>query len=239
MKKILVILMMVLLCSTVSMAKSRKHSARKPKAKNERAMTEFEKRQKEEYLNYLLIRCKYWYNEGDIEFAEQLQKDYEENKYKNYYIKFRNVEFGTEEEKEYYGSMGIDTLSHTVFIKSGFVVSMHFNDDGKCVLHMNDADISRQLEIIQETDCSILCGKTPDEIIQELVDEINEASGYNAKVSKKKKNIEGFLNEHNIGIEKPTAKQDAVQKPKHPFSETSQANRRFYQQHKSDYTKRK
>lgn len=237
MKKILVILMMVFLCSTVSMSQNRKHSAKKPKAKTERAMTEFEKSQKEEYLNYLLIRCEYWYNEGDIEFAEKLKKEYEEAKPKNYYRYFRNVEFGSKEEKEYYGKMGIDTLAQTVFIKCGFVVSVHFNSDGKCVLHMSDKDITRQLEICVET--GYLSPNTDtDAIFDELIEEINNASGYTAKINKKMGEIEDFIEQHRVEANNPTVPQKDEQ-PNSPLSETSQSNRRFYQQHKSDYTKRK
>ena len=236
MKKILVILMMALLCSTVSMAQNRKHSAKKPKANTERAMTEFEKQQKEELLNCLLIRCKDCYNNGDIEFAEKWQKYYEEVNGKNHYCYFRNVEFGSKEEKEHYGKMGIDTLAQTVFIKCGFIVHVHSDSDGKCVLHMSDDDITRQLEICVET--GYLSPNTDtDAIFDELIEEINNASGYTAKINKKMGEIENFIEQHQVEANNTTVAQKDEQ-PNTPFSETSQSNRMFYQQHKSDYTKR-
>ena len=187
--------MMCLVCNVSVEAKSKKTTNRR-KAKVERQMTEFEKSQKEEYLNYLLIRCEYWYNEGDIELAEKLKKEYEEAKPKNYYVSFRNVEFGSREEKEHYGKMGIDTLAQTVFIKCGFVVRVHFNSSGECMLHMSDKDTSRQLEIIYDVNFELLNNMSTNEIFAELIDEINEASGYNAKISKRKNEVEAFIGEH-------------------------------------------
>lgn len=180
----------------VSVEAKTKKATNRRKAKVERQMTEFEKSQKEEYLNYLLIRCEYWYNEGDIELAEKLKKEYEEAKPKNYYVNFRNVEFGSKEEKEHYGKMGVDTLAQTVFIKCGFVVSVHFNSSGECMLHMSDKDTSCQLEIISDVNLELLNNMSTTEIFAELIDEINEASGYNAKISKRKNEVEVFIGEH-------------------------------------------
>ena len=195
MKKIIAVLLMMCMAFSVSVDAKGKKTTRKAVKKTERAMTAFEKSQKEEYLNYLLIRCEYWYNKGDIEAAEKLKKEYEKTKSKNYYVRFRNVEFGSKEEKEQYGKMGVDTLAQTVFIKCGFIVNVHFSSNGECVLHMNNNDISSQLEIIYDTNYGLLNNITPNEIFEELIDEINEASGYNARSKKKCEEIEVFLNQ--------------------------------------------
>lgn len=205
MKKILVILMMVLLCSTVSMAQNRKRSAKRPKAKTERAMTDFEKQQKEEYLLYKLIQCEYYYNEGDYENAESYKKDYEEAKNKNYYVEFINIEY-TEKEKKELSKLGVDTSPHTYFYKDGFSVKVYFDYNGKAVLDFNDIRFSlqrkavcsyyakRAREMWEKEGKALSFPRNPN--TKELIDEINEASGYNAKISKRKNEVEAFIGEH-------------------------------------------
>lgn len=245
MKKILVIMMMVLMCSTAVMGQANKRTARKPKAKTERAMTEFEKQQKGEYLLYKLIWCEYYYNQGDYESAESYKKDYEEAKNKNYYVEFKNHEF-SEKEKRELSKLGIDTSPHTYFYKDGFSVKVYFDHNGKAVLDFNDIWFSlqrkavssyntkRTIEIWKKEGKSLRYSNSPN--VEELIDEINEVSGYNVKVSKSKNSVEGFLNKHKTETKKPTAKQDTVQRPNHPFGEKAAANRDFYKSHKSDYT---
>lgn len=237
MKRILVIMVMVLCFSTASMAQSRKHSARKPKAKTERAMTEFEKQQKEEYLAYLLYSCKRYYEEGDIELAESCSRDYDKTKSKNYYVSFSNVEY-TEEELAWYEKYGISISYGRDFYMDGYVINVYFDHDGKAddimtnfkgVYGYNDYRPYEYKRMRYDL-------KKMDLVKEKLISQINELSGYNAKVSKRENNVKKFIDKHSSGTDKPTAKQDTVQRPNHPFGEKAGANRTFYQEHKSDYS---
>lgn len=210
MKKILVILMMGLLCSTIVMGQTKKrNTTKKRKAKTERAMTEFEKQQKEEYLLHELIWCEYYYNKGDYESAERYKKSYEEAKNKNYYVKFKNREI-TKEEKERAKELShlihisyTDTMPHTYFYKGGFSVMVHFDYDGKAKKWIDDYDYSLQLRIIRSTSY----GKSlrdGNKGINELIDEINEETGYTVRTAKKNEELKGnvgeFLNQHNVEV---------------------------------------
>lgn len=204
MKKILVIIMMCVVLNVSVEAKTKKTTHRR-KAKVERQMTEFEKSQKEEYLKYLLIQCKYWYDEGDYENAERYKKDYEEAKNKNRYVEFKNIEY-TEKEKKELSKLGVDTSPHTYFYKDGFSVKVYFDHNGKAVLDFNDIRFSlqrkavcsyyakRAREMWEKEGKALSFPHSPN--TKELIDEINELSGYNAKVSKKSSDVEQFINQH-------------------------------------------
>lgn len=227
MKKILVILMMVLLCSTAVMGQTKKrNTTKKRNAKTERAMTEFEKQQKEEYLNYLLTKCEYWYKNGEIEWAEGYKKDYEETKRKNYYVKFTNHVY-SDKEKAKYKKLGITLTDSREFYKDGYMVEVHFDPYGKAECMSTIVDV---------TDYMAKCGKRKydsdrmERVVKELIDEINELSGYNTKATKGKNNVEGFLNAHGANVGKPK-----VPKKNSPSAlERTKVNSEACEKHKED-----
>lgn len=204
MKKILVVLSLCAVINVSVEAKTKKTTHRR-KAKVERQMTEFEKSQKEEYLLHKLIQCEYYYNEGDYENAESYKKDYEEAKNKNYYVEFKNYEYSEKEKKEL-SKLGVDTSPHTYFYKDGFSVKVYFDHNGKAVLDFNDIRFSLQRKAVcsyyakiaremwEKEGKALSFHHSPN--TKELIDEINEASGYNAKHAKRKNEVEVFIEEH-------------------------------------------
>lgn len=237
MKKILVIMMMVLLCSTSVMGKTKKRSARNPKTKVERQMTDFEKRQKEERLAYLLYKCRAYYEQEDYEMADFYKRCYEETKHKNYYVSFTNPKY-TDEERAKYKKLGIYLDYGTDFYMNGYVFNVFFEHDGKA----ND-DVMTQFEGVydydtyneKETRKLDFTSGGKEETKEKLLNEINEASGYNAKASKRKNEVEKFIGQHKAETTKPVAEKKQEQTNR-PFSKTSPANRRFYQENKPDYS---
>ena len=236
MKKILVIMIMVLLCSTSVMAQKGKGKSRNRKAKVERQMTDFEKRQKEEYLAYLLYKCKSYYYQEDFETADRYKRRYEETKHKNYYVSFTNAKY-TDEERAKYKKLGIYLDYGTDFYMNGYVFNVFFDHDGKAyddvmteLVGVYDYDAYNE----KETRKLDFTSGGKEETKEKLLNEINEASGYNAKASKRKNELDDFVSQHKEEKTKPVAEKKQEQTNR-PFSETSQANRRFYQENKSDY----
>lgn len=187
---------------TVSVDAKTKKTTRKTVKKTERAMTAFEKRQKEEYLLCLLIRCEYYYYKGDYESAEINKRTYERVKKENYYVEFKNIEYSEKEKKEL-ERLGVDTSPHTYFYKDGFAVKVYFNCNGKAVLDYNSySRIEREAvtyyyskrvrEKWEKEGKSSTFSTSPN--TKELIDEINEASGYNVRHESKKDEIAEFLN---------------------------------------------
>lgn len=236
MKKILVIMMMVLLCSTSVMAQNRKGKAKNRKAKTERAMTEFEKRQKKEYLAYLLYNCQKEYSEGDDWMANCYKNWYEEAKRKNYYVKFENPKLSDRERTER-KKKGLDPYPGVRFYMDGYVIEVHFDHDGKADLVTSNFKGVYGYDGYNEVENKNMRydSNKHKSVKDKLFNEINELSGYNAKVSKRKKELDGFVSQHKIETTKPVAEKKREQTNR-PLSETSQANRRFYQEHKADYS---
>ena len=225
MKKILVIMIMVLLCSTAVMGQNKKRSARKPKAKTERAMTEFEKQQKEEYLTYLLVQCEKYYKYARLDSyyseAKRYKDMYEEAKSKNYYIDF--------------------TKYHQNFYSGGYAFEIYIQTTGKAKWDGDGIDYAmcnRDNEAFK---------KMRREMADSLINEIQKYTGYYENLEKRKTEIDeigDFIKttkvEQEVSQIQNRAKQQIKEQEREnwPFSETSQANRRFYQQHKSDYSKK-
>lgn len=177
MKKILVIMIMVLLCSTSVMAQAKKRSARKPKAKVERQMTDFEKWQKEEKLAYYLSLCKEYYdgaktmesrghsNKSLIEtryrMAENYQKLYEDLEKSNYYVDLHSY------SQKYYNG--------------GEIINIHVNLDGgaEYIGGMHDTEEDKALA-------------------DELVRRINQEIGYDKEkvINDRKNKVGDFLNQY-------------------------------------------
>lgn len=233
MKKFLVIMIMVLLCSTSVMAQTKKRSTRKPKAKVERQMTDFEKRQKEEKLANILMWCQHYYNEGDIESANRYKKDYERVKNENYYVEFTNVVHSEKEKAEWKKKFGSELRDGKYFYVDGLSVFIYFDIDGKACDRTDYSYCCLEYEVKKE-----IMGydtRTYYNAKKALIDEINELSGYNAKLAKKTSEMEEFISKHKEETSKPVAEKKQEQTNR-PFSETSQANRRFYQENKPDYS---
>lgn len=233
MKKILVIMMMVLLCSTSVIGKTKKRSARKPKAKVERQMTDFEKRQKEEYLANILMWCQHYYNDGKIEDANRYKKDYERVKNENYYVEFTNVVHSDKKKAEWKKKFGSELRDGRYFYADGLLVFIHFDTDGKACDWTDYSYCCLEYKVKKE-----IMGydtRTYYKAKKDLIDEINELSGYNARLAKKTSEMEEFINQHKAETTKPVAEKKKEQ-TNMSLSETTQANRRFYQEHKADYS---
>lgn len=233
MKKFLVIMIMVLLCSTSVIGQTKKRSARKPKAKVERQMTDFEKRQKEEYLANELMWCQHYYNKGDIESANIYKKSYERVKNENYYVEFTNVVSSEKKKAEWKKKFGSELRDGRYFYVDGLSVFIHFDIDGKACDWTDYSHCCLEYEVKKEL--MDYDTRTYYEAKKALIDEINELSGYNAKLAKKTSEMEEFINQHKTETTKPVAEKKKEQTNR-PFSETSQANRRFYQENKPDYS---
>lgn len=234
MKKILVIMMMVLLCSTSVIGKTKKRSARNPKAKVERQMTDFEKRQKEEKLANILMWCQHYYNDGKIEDANRHKKDYERVKNKNYYVEFTNVVHSEKEKAEWKKKFGSELRDGRYFYADGLSVFIYFDIDGKACDRTDYSYCCLEYKVKKE-----LMGYdtgTYYRAKKALIDEINELSGYNARLAKKTSEMEEFINQHKKETTKPVAEKKQKQTDNSVYSDTSQANRRFYQEHKADYS---
>lgn len=176
MKKVFVILVMVLLCSTSVTAQKRHTKAKSRKAKVERQMTEFEKWQKEEKLAYYFNLCQDYYNNAKTmearghsnkslinqryKAAEEYQRLYEELEKSNYYVDFKNY------NQKYYNDG-----------KEISLIMVHYDGGAEYIGGLFDKNKALALE---------------------LVDKINQELGYvPEQVNNDIKNkVSGFLNQH-------------------------------------------
>lgn len=176
MKKILVIMIMVLLCSTAVMGQAKKRTARKPKAKTERAMTEFEKWQKEEYLAYLLKECKRNYDVArTMESRGYFKKSSIETRYRE-----------AERYKAYYENLE----------KTNYYVD--FNDYRQ--VYYNGGEII-SISVSEYNGATCIFGQDPSEkektLGEELVKRINQEIGYDTEtVNNRKNQVKDFINKH-------------------------------------------
>lgn len=169
---------MVLVCATSVSGQSRKGKTRS-KAKTERAMTEFEKWQKEEYLAYIYSQFEDWYNSARaLESRGHSNKDYINQRYrkaeieKEYYEAVKNsnyyVDFNDYKQKYYTGG-------HKIDIKI-------FSGEG--AIHYNNVNEWTSAEEVRLAD--------------ELVDRINKEIGFDKEkvISERKSSLKEFAESH-------------------------------------------
>ena len=186
MKKILVILMMCVVCNASVEAKTKK-TTRKAKAKTERAMTDFEKWQKEEKLTYLLGQCDGYYKKAksysarksfsqswaDYYYseAEKFKREYEETAKNNYYIDL--------------------TKFYQDFYNGGYSFGVCIFSDGRVEWYGDGIDFAT---------CNrdnIEFKKMRADLANEIIERINEQIGRKApNYNEKNAKLEGFINQH-------------------------------------------
>lgn len=160
---------MVLLCSSTVMGQAKKrNTTTKRKAKTERAMTEFEKSQKEEYLSILQMQYEYALESGNTEAAKSIKNDYDRVKKSNYYVEFKNESHWPKYDGQY-------------FYKDGYMLYVHFD------YYTGEAECRLPWLKGNGYDYGAKCHKRKiskdgfESAARELVNELNEASGFNAR----------------------------------------------------------
>lgn len=198
MKKILVIMMMMCVVLNVSVEAKTKKTTHRRKAKVERQMTEFEKSQKEEYLAYLLYKCRAYYGQEDYDMADHYKRWYEEAKRENYYITFDNPPAYSEKEKAERERLGLKTFDLREFYMNGYVFGVYFDYKGEAVDYITELEGIYDYGAYNDKETHKLDFRSggKKETKERLLNEINEQSGYNAKHAKKRSDVEQFINQH-------------------------------------------